>query len=204
MKSLVIILFCFLNLNAFATHYLSYYVYVQKEYVQGPWKRIDLLNSQDYKYLEPHFHEDLLGTLDEDLIHTLLGHLKALNPEFYNWEYEVEVVEDTVYIKAEAQMAQFETVKNEVIATLTLNGFNSVCFSEFPIPNTYTLEDVSIPYFDLTKNGIPSKSIKMQPNNQLEIYKEDKTNKETEQVSFWLVTSLIMNAIFFIVLVFKS
>ena len=197
-------MFCLVNLNALATHYLGFYVYVERQYVQGPWQRVNLFNKQENSYLEPHFHEDLLGSLDDDLISVLMAHLKEHSPQFYQWSYELHVVEDTVFINTFERVDNFERVVNEITATLVLNGFNTVCFSKMPVPNEFTINDISIPYFDLKRNGNPTGEILTPIVKIPKISKTREVDNQNNQQSFWWVISVILNVVFVVVLVFRS
>jgi len=62
------ILFLTIGQNSFASDWAWYYIYVQTEYIQGPWTRADVLNkSGSYKYLHPKQYEELFGSEKIDL-----------------------------------------------------------------------------------------------------------------------------------------
>ena len=135
--------------NASATHWLTYFVYVETQYTQGTWSRTNLLAQSDYTYLSPQIQEDLFGSLKEDLVNKMLFRLKENNPEAYNWNYVLSFQGDTVILATENRINAFETVKNEITATLTLNNFKAVTFTTENYNQTFEIGDVSLPFFDL-------------------------------------------------------
>ena len=200
----MVVVFYLVSLNVCATHYLGFYVYVERQYSQGPWERVNLFSNQENKFLEPHFHEDLLGSLNEDMVKTLLGHLKEHSPELYQWKYDLKINEDTVWINTLGRMDDFERVVNEITATLALNGFKTVCFSKMPLPNVFTIKNVSIPYFDLVRNNRLVEDAEI-PEVKLSNVSEIKgVEDEKNKFSLGLIISVILNVAFFVVLVFRS
>ncbi len=151
MKRLTILLTFFWTVEAHATHWLTYYVYVETEYLQGPWVRTGLISGSDYRYLAAKVHEDLFGAMKEDLALKMLERLGGEKPELYDWECEVRLNGDTICLEPQGAFDLNETVLNEVTATLTLNGFAAVCFTFGGKTETYSLADLTLPYFDLVQ-----------------------------------------------------
>ena len=149
MKITLTILSLIISLNANATHWLTYYVYFETEYIQGTWTRTDILEKSEYKYLAPEAFEDLFGSEDKDLINKLISRLKEKKPNTYNWNYDLTIQNDTVILTPKRKIEQLETVKNEITATLILNNFNAVTFDFEDTQETLTLADLTLPYFDL-------------------------------------------------------
>ncbi|HET8964024.1 MAG TPA: hypothetical protein VFM99_09015, partial [Chitinophagales bacterium] len=112
------ILVLIVSINANATHTLTYYVYYESEYVQGPWSRADDLINSNYKYLTPVKYNDAFGTVIAELVNKMLSRLKENNPEVYNWTYSLNVNGDTVIFSPNKKITHWETVKNEITATL--------------------------------------------------------------------------------------
>ena len=106
MRVLLTILLFFISLNIRATHTLTYYVYVETEYTQGPWTRANLIDAWQYRYLAAEVHEDLFGSEATDLVNKLLSRLKEKKPEIYNWSYELTIQGDSVFITPK------QTIKN--------------------------------------------------------------------------------------------
>lgn len=149
MKKILFLLLLFVSINATATHWLSYYVYSETQYLQGPWARTEVLSQSDYRYLAPHYYQDLFGTVEEDLVNKMISRLKELKPEVYHWDYHLSIHKDTVRLHISEQPQHFETIQNEITATLLLNDFDAITFDINDHKETLTLEDLTLPYFDL-------------------------------------------------------
>ena len=145
----LIICFLLLNTSVFATHWLTYYVYHETEYVQGPWTKYNELNERQTTYLEAVHYEDLFGTVPEEFVMRVISRLREKKPESYQWDYETTVEDITVNIIPKSNIKEWETVKNELTATLNFNGYQTVKFVFEDSTTTLTIDDVNIPYFDL-------------------------------------------------------
>jgi hypothetical protein len=148
-KRILIVVVFLTSLNAQATHWLTYYIYLETEYIQGPWQRIDILEESNYKYLAPKAYENLFGSIPNDMVKTMIENLRENKPNIYNWNYEIDVHGDSVILIVNDKIAHYVTIKNEITATLTLNGFSGVTFRTPNQVETMTLDDLTLPYFDL-------------------------------------------------------
>jgi hypothetical protein len=151
MKKIVILIAFIWTADAGATHWLTYYVYVETQYVQGPWARTGLLSGSDYRYLAPRIYEDLFGTIRDELAAKMLGRLKEEKPELYDWDYNLLIDGDTVCLEPVGPFKMSETVMNEVTATMTINSFAAVSFRLSGGTQLFTLADLTLPYFDLVR-----------------------------------------------------
>lgn len=204
MKKLFIILTLTISLNSFATEWLTYYVYFETEYVQGPWRRADILDKSDYKYLTVEVYEDLFGSADEQLVQKFLSRLKNKKPDLYKWTYDLTFQGDTVVITTREQPKNVETIKNEITATLTFNNFEAVTFNFGNKSETLTNKDLTVPYFDLVSKQTTQiiDTIKIQKplitqNQTVEII-ENKNPLKT-----WLIVSIIFNLVLITFLAIK-
>ena len=204
MKTILCILFLFQVLQAGATHWLTYYVYYETEYTQGPWSGSALLYRSDYRYLAPREYTDLFGTEPTDLVEKMLQRLGEIHPEAYTWSYELELHGDTVVFNTLRLPSAWERVRNEVTATLTLNGFKAVAFQLTDTTMTATLADLTLPYFDLVEpQRITSVTRKdalapeapaqgTSPADELQVKEGDGSHGP---MPAWLVLSLLLNLI---------
>ena len=193
MKVFLTILTLTINLNSFATEWLTYYVYFETEYSQGTWTRTDILEQSKYKYLTVEAYEDLFGSEEAQLINKILSRLKDKKPDLYNWTYNLNVQSDTVVITTKEQVKNAETIKNEITATLTFNNFKAVTFNFGDNSETLTINDLTVPYFDLiSKQTIPTtdrtKIQEPMEQNQTVVPTETKNPLTT-----WLIISIIFN-----------
>lgn len=194
MRLLFILLAFIMGRHVHATHTLTYYVYVETEYTQGPWTRANLLEGSQYRYLAAEVHEDLFGSEPTDLVNKLLSRLKEKKPEIYNWSYELIIQGDTVLITPKDQIKNIETVKNEITATLLFNSFKAVMIKINEQTQVLTLNDLSVPYFDLvTKQTQP-----------LIITDTLTLTKSGENLAIWLVVSLILNTVLVALWIWKK
>ena len=206
MKYLLTISICAIYLNLSATHRLSYYVYFETEYLQGPWKRSDLLEGSNYKYLAPKSFTDLFGSLDEDLVTKFIDRLKENSPERYNWQYQLSFQGDTVVLESNANIDQVETVKNEITATLTLNCFKVVSFNFGNVNEVWTMDDLTLPYFDLVQKKLEQPKMTTEEEIDLphttEIAEKKEQNSPLQQIEIeeeksginvWLLISVLLN-----------
>jgi hypothetical protein len=197
-KTLLSIILLFAGLDTGATHWLTYYVYFETTYLQGPWVRTDILAKSRYVYLAPRAYEDLFGTERYDLVEKMFSRLREDKPEVYDWDYQISLMGDTVVLKSEGPVRRRVTVANEVLATMTLNGFKVVRFEFDAWTDTCTLSDLTLPYFDLVEPLRPG----MEPgrDNILLDLQEPGKNRPV----YWLVISVLLNVIMVGFLVFRS
>jgi hypothetical protein len=153
MKQLLTFLFCLtIGQSAFATEWCWFYVYVQRDYIQGPWTRAAILDeSGSNQYLHPKQVKELLSfsANGADLANAILKHLKKETPERYEFNCNVFISGDTVIIRTNNLIADFDAVKNELTASFTLNNFNSVKIIQFGKTDLFQLKDITVPYMDL-------------------------------------------------------
>ncbi|MEQ9216957.1 MAG: hypothetical protein RLO17_02875 [Cyclobacteriaceae bacterium] len=166
MKFIISLGILILSFFAYATHQLTYYVYYETSYAQGPWSRVDLLNQSGYQYLKAEAYNDLFGTIPDELVHKMLSRLKEKKPSYYNWTFDISLAGDSVTIASKETIANQETIKNEITATCTLNGFNTVTFNFPDQLETWTLDDLTLPYFDLVNSQL-TKSSKSTPTDRV-------------------------------------
>lgn len=201
MKVLLTFFLSITSLCATATHELTYYVYSETEYVQGPWSRTDLLETSGFNYLAAEAYNDLFGSEYIDLVDKMLSRLKDKKPDLYKWNYTLSFQGDTVIIAAQEKIQSFETVMNEITATLTLNNFKAVTFRINGEQKTYTLNDLTLPYFDLI-SGQPEASAS---NEQLiNTPQAHESGKPLKSQRVWLIISGILNIIFLGILIMKK
>jgi hypothetical protein len=153
MKKIFFAVLISVTVNAFGTNWMTFHTYHEIEYLQGPWLRTNILENSDYRYLYPEIHEELLGSDNEMFGRTLLKYLKEKKPKVYPGEFQVQIKNDTVVIALIDSSENFELIKNEIVATFTLNGFNAVNLTFKNTSKHYTLQDVSVPYFDIHAKG---------------------------------------------------
>ncbi len=153
MKKLICILILSQGIQAGATHWLTYHVYYETEYIQGPWSRSQILNQSGYHYLAVREYTDLFGTEQVDLAEKMISRLKELHPAAYEISYTLNINRDTVILEIDPADGTWDRIRNEVTATMTMNSFRAVCFR---LPDTVvitTMADVTLPYFDLVPAG---------------------------------------------------
>lgn len=187
-KSFLLVLNMILCFNVNATHWATYFVYIETEHVQGPWCRMEMLESSDYKYLSPKQYEDLFGSEPEDMARTMISHLAENKPELYNWEYKLKVNGDTVIISIEEDIKKIETILNEITLTLTLNSFSAVTFQLPGSARTMILNDIKIPFLDLVINEHKAR---------------EEEHKEQSPFSIWLLLSIGINVILVGLLIYR-
>ena len=174
-----------------ATHWLTYYVYFETEYTQGSWSRIDILEKSGYKYLAPMAFEGLFGSEDSELVNTMMSKLKEKSPNVYNWTYDLVIQNDTVILSPKGHISRIGTVKNEIISTLILNNFKAVIFNYENIQETYSLEDLTLPFFDLVEVEKKNKIIDKQESASA-IDNQNSTEQQQEKYSY-LIIGLILS-----------
>jgi hypothetical protein len=203
MRILLIFLTLTISLNSFATEWLTYYVYFETEYIQGPWKRLDIVEQSNYKYLTVESYEDLFGSEDEQLVQKFISRLKDKKPDLYKWSYDLSFQGDTVVITTKEQPKNIETIKNEITATLTFNNFKAVQFNFGGKSETLTNNDLTVPYFDLVSKQatlINNTSKLEEPSKKNETIEPTETKNP---LTIWLIISIIFNLALFLLWTIK-
>lgn len=151
MKKLLLFIFSIsLSQQIYATHLLNLYVYTETEYIQGPWSGSILLDELgDYRFLQAVAFDDYFGTVRLEIVEALIDKLRELKPENYTWDGTFELSGNTVIIHPEIGFIESETIINELTATYTNNGFNSVRIDFNGKSRVFTKNDISIPYLGL-------------------------------------------------------
>jgi hypothetical protein len=200
MRRLLAILLLFQVVEAGATHWLTYYVYVETEYAQGPWWGTRLLDRSDYRYLVPREYTDLFGTESLDLALKMMQRLGETDPEAYDWQVEIDLQGDTAVLMIDQPVPQWERVRNEVTATLTMNGFRAVLFSLADTMVVSTLHDLTLPYFDLVEPGgirpgfdTDVRGPAVPPPASSAPLQENGGNLPRNPLKIWLILSLLLN-----------
>lgn len=207
MKRIITLLICFtIGQNAFATEWAWYYVYIQTDYMQGPWTRSQILYDRNSAYLHPIQFEDLFGLSDEaGLVNTILKHLKEEDPPRYKFHATLSVDKDTVVIKTKDTIPDFDAVKNELIASYVLNHFAAVKIIQKNKTDVFQLKDISVPYMDLVLPNQKTLSSTEMPEAPPENKKDTVSNIPTAAITSeqheckndgtnsWLIVSIALN-----------
>ncbi len=174
MKRLAILLFWFvIALTAKATHHMTYFVYVETQFVQGYWKDAANVYESGDKFLYPYSYTDLFGTVKKDFYNKLLERLgehheiysaislgsNKLKREGYREFY------DTLNFAVQPKLnaSQIKTVKNELTTTVLSAGecqairLRFYQNGELQDSKVYDYSNVDYPVFDLIsmKKGRP-------------------------------------------------
>ena len=129
-----------------ATHDLQYFIYVQDEYVQGPWRHAENV----VEYLRPITFTELFGSEPLDVPLSVFKHLAVNRPDDYQWERQLHVAGDTLMIDVGGAIPNFDRVRNEVTLSMTSQSvFRHVRFRSADRDVTFSEEDVELPYFEL-------------------------------------------------------
>ena len=205
--------FIFMTFYASAAHWMTYYVYHETHYEQGPWVRQDLLYESGFKYLVAKQHQDLFGTENTQMIEKMISRLQDEKPELYDWDYDVKIENDTVFIVPQRNTEASETIKNEISATLGMNGFDPIVFGAGDQKNIWRLQDISLPLLDLvTLSDDDNQSVKPEIENQpddtlsikpleKELFETSKTDKNS--FPLLLIVSILLN-ITLLILLFRK
>ena len=174
MKKLALSLFLFVfALSVKATHHMTYFVYVETQFVQGYWKDAANVYESGDKFLYPYSYTDLFGTVKKDFYNKLLERLgehhdfysavsldsNELKREGYREFY------DTLNFAVQPELTpeQIKTLKNELTTTVLSAGecqairLNFYQDDEIHKAEVYDYSDVDYPVFDLVsmKKGRP-------------------------------------------------
>jgi hypothetical protein len=199
MKKAIVLLVLFSSMEAGSTHWFTYYIFVETEYVQGPWSRTQLLSESGYRYLAPRVFEDLFGTMKEELAGKLLERLREEKPSVYDRNLVLSLRGDTVCLEINGNINRPETVMNEVTTTMILNSFSAVCFKYSDREVTWSLADLTLPYFDLVS---APKIVAGGSGKQLTA--DPATGDSRNPLAHWLILSVLLNLILILFIVFKA
>ena len=200
MKKILFIVFLSFGISANATFSLEYFIYVEKEYFQGPWIGLDQIETANNHYLSPVSFEDNFGSDELEMALKFLWKLKELKPESYNWDYKVHYKSNTVFIEVKSHIENWPVVKDEITATMTMNSFDAVEFQFEDSTVTATMDDISMPYLGLIDSGESVdpvngvvvhdvKSVKV-PSNQV-----DSQEEESKSSNYWVIFFFGLNAL---------
>jgi hypothetical protein len=217
-RILTILLFLTIGQNCFATDWAWYYIYVQTDYMQGPWTRTDVLNkSGSYKYLHPKQYEELFGSERIDLVNAIFSHLRkeTENPKLYKFKYSLSLLSDTVVIQTKEAIVDLNAIKNELTASFTLNNFIAVKIIQPDKTTLYQLKDISIPYMDLvfpadsilktnTETLVKTESTKNDTLTSDPMMKTSTSKKTENKIQIWLIISIIINLMLTVLFVRKK
>lgn len=207
MKTLLTTFALIVSLSTSATHTLSYYVYFETEYVQGPWIRVNILDGSDYRYLQAEMYEDLFGTVNADLVSKIFSRLKDRKPDMYNWKYDLSFQGDTVVISSKKRIENLETIRNEITASMLFNNFKAVTFNLDGKSETFNLSNLTLPYFDLVSNNAKEIVAVEKPivvEQVLPIEQEEPIQKKRNPYKIWLIISIVLNIGIFGTLLFQK
>ncbi|MFZ1800463.1 MAG: hypothetical protein WAU24_11420 [Chitinophagaceae bacterium] len=217
-RILVIILFLTIGQNCFATEWLTYFIYIQTEYIQGPWTRTTIFDkSGSYIYLHPKEFEELFGSEGIDLANAIFNHLQkeTESPKLYKFTYSLSLASDTVVIRTKETIVKLDAIKNELIASFTLNSFSAVKIIQPNKTTLYQIKDISIPYMDLVFPAESNMKTDNQAFVQTDSIKNDTLNSTTttetlsntepeDKISIWLFISIIINLVLTVLIVRKK
>jgi len=207
-NTLTILIFFIFGQHCYATNEGWFYIYKETEYPQGPWTRTNILEqSGSYKYLEPKQFEELLGSEKNQLANSIFFHLQkeTESPNLYKFKNSLSVSFDTVILQSNEIITDFEKIKNELVASFTLNNFTAIKVIQGKTIRIYKLSDITIPYMDLVyySNQSLSKNVDNK-NDSTSIKMTQKTdNSSKNKFSTLLILSLGLNIIFITFIMLK-
>lgn len=133
-----------------ATHDLQYFIYIQDEYIQGPWRHAENV----VEYLRPVTFTELFGSEPLDIPLHVFRHLAENRPEDYRWERTLSIAGDTLVVDTPDRIQNFERVRNEVtLSMVSQSMFRHVRFLSAGNDVTLSRDDVELPYFALVHPG---------------------------------------------------
>lgn len=207
-KKTFILFLLFFAFNANATHWLTYYVYHETEYDQGPWIGVAIIENTNYKYLVPVAYSEMFGSENIEIAKKIVFRLKEKKPEIYNFEYEIAEKENEITLTIKEEIKENQIVKNEIITSLINNGFTKVIFRFLNKEEVCTIKNVTLPYFKLQYNkNKASNSIKtlFSINKNKKTLKTNKNNLRKEDTNrFWFVLSLLFNILLILLIFVKK
>lgn len=151
MRKLFIALLFSVCYGASGTHWMTYYVYHEVDYVQGMWSQGEKLEAYSYTYLDCEKWEDSFGTELTDFGLKVLERLSGKKPELYRWNYNLTFISDTALISSTITIPPEDllTIQNEVTASLVFNGVRAVWFQIGQIDEVWTERNLTLPYMDI-------------------------------------------------------
>ncbi|MEZ4804402.1 MAG: hypothetical protein R2852_02665 [Bacteroidia bacterium] len=211
MKTVFLTLILLLGFEASATHWLTYYIYTESEYIQGPWKQANTIEKYKSKYLQATPHEGLFGTGEQDFLNQILNDLRKVKPSRYKQDIRLDSKNDTVLIRIAGPIQNKESLFNEMTASYTANGYNVVQFDINDSIYLKTWKDLTLPYMDLV-DLIHTDTNQNQIDNELEFDSIDLENpsiqeKETlknERLAWYTKISIGLNILLILYLLFKN
>lgn len=207
-RFLLIITLSIVGHTALATEWLTYYVYIQKQYLQGPWTRASLMDTTgNYDYLHPKEIVELFGW-DENgqyLAEAIMHNLKEETPPRYSFQYNLFIKGDTAVIQTNDSIKEYEAVKNECTASFLMNKFKVLNIIHQGISQMYTMSDITVPYMDLIVPTPPTRSTSLeQPlNHEPDLSEPSKENQKESTFNLWLIISVVINIILFVILLLR-
>jgi hypothetical protein len=203
MKLTITIFILTWTLNSAATNWNWYYVYVETEYIQGTWTEFTKLEQTDFKYLEAKQYSDLFGSDPEDLVHKLFARLKEKKPEIYDFQYQLDIQEDTVTLISQTLLKDKLTLMNEITATLVFNSFKAVKFNFPQTKETWTLATLTLPYFELSLDEKSESKDDILEQSGHDIIQSIDESKSENKRHIWFIMSVILNMILIAVIGLK-
>jgi hypothetical protein len=125
--------------------------------------------------------------------------LREEKPATYDWDFQLSLFGDTVYLDMDGRIEQQETVMNEVTATMILNSFSAVCFQYPGKEETWTLVDLTLPLFDLV--SVSEKDADDAGNS---LTQNPGRGELKRPLTIWLVLSGLLNFILIAYLIFRT
>lgn len=156
-----------------ATQNLTYFVYVESQFLQGYWKDGGEVSKSGNKFLYPYRYTDLFGTVKKDFYNKLLERLNEHHDFYTAVSLDSNTLKRVGYrefydtlnfaVQPELTDAQIKTVKNELIATVLSAGESQAIRLKFykngepQKSSIYDYSDLDYPVFDLVrmKKGRP-------------------------------------------------
>lgn len=173
-----------------ATHSLQYFVYMEDEYVQGPWDYAEQLQPYTLRFLRPVMFVETFGTELLDVPLSIMNHLAENRPDHYKWKWTLRIAGDTIVVETRDKIPDFHIVRNEVALSMIAQGlFNYVRFRSPGQAITVGKKDVDIPYFDLVFPGTPPQNTNQsvgQTSTEEGAAAEDYSQKEGEDTLYIL------------------
>ena len=127
------------------------------------------------------------------------------SPNLYKFKNSLSVSFDTVILQSNEIITDFEKIKNELVASFTLNNFTAIKVIQGKTIRIYKLSDITIPYMDLVyySNQSLSKNVDNK-NDSTSIKMTQKTdNSSKNKFSTLLILSLGLNIIFITFIMLK-
>jgi hypothetical protein len=211
MKTLFLILFILIGVKAKATYWLTYYIYTETEYSQGPWKNAKTTDLYHSMYLAAKPHEELFGTVENQFLNQVLSDLRKEKPRLYSQDISVDSKKDTVTVRIKGNTPNKASIFNEMTATYTANGYSVVQFDINDTMYTKTWNDLTLPYMDLVElNGADTllslhekEPVSDSSNTDKELTQAKETRKN-DRLTWYTKISIGLNILLILYLLFKN